>query len=416
MYQMNPPQPALPPEPARENKRLTVPQIMTIIAVVAIAAVIVVIWAFGSLFTPPKAYDYISSGAIGARYSGDCLIIRDEIPYDAEGVSSVEYVADEGSTIYRGTTICNVYSSGFSTREMTTLQEYRNQIKEYQQKLLKSQITTDTQLEKLESEVMTRAREVREIISGVRGNMANQERLLYAAIQARQLYLKQKYSQDQRMTRLYDDEQSQLQRISSWTKQYVASIDEGMVSFYSDGYEYGLTAANYDEFSPADVRNMINGTKPAKTALEKGKTTIYRMVKDRHWYVLMLIKDSTWNPVEGATHELKLENFKDTTVRATVRSFTRSGGELEVRLEVDSTVQPVLYVRTCSGVLGDSVSSLMVPKRAIYYQDDMPGVVLSEDGYEWFIPVNIIDQRDGMVYIAAIQQGVLKEGQRIKLF
>jgi hypothetical protein len=30
--------------------------------------------------------------------------------------------------------------------------------------------------------------------------------------------------------------------------------------------------------------------------------------------------------------------------------------------------------------------------------------------------VNIIDQRDGMVYIAAIQQGVLKEGQRIKLF
>ena len=51
-------------------------------------------------------------------------------------------------------------------------------------KLLKAQITTDTWMEKLESEVMTRAREVREIIAGARGNMANQEKLLQAAIVA----------------------------------------------------------------------------------------------------------------------------------------------------------------------------------------------------------------------------------------
>ena len=47
---------------------------------------------------------------------------------------------------------------------MTTLQDYRNQIKEYQIKLLKAQITTDPYMEKLEADVMTRAREVRELI------------------------------------------------------------------------------------------------------------------------------------------------------------------------------------------------------------------------------------------------------------
>ena len=36
--------------------------------------------------------------------------------------------------------------------------------------------------------------------------------------------------------------------------------------------------------------------------------------------------------------------------------------------------------------------------------------------YEWFIPVNILDKRDGMVFIAAIQQGVLFEGQTVRLF
>ena len=411
MYQMTPPQPAQLPPNEEENRRLSVPQIMLIVAVLAFAA-----WYLITTLTPkPAPYATITAGVIGARYTGDCLIVRDETPYDSEGVTSVRYVAEEGSTVYRGSTICDVYSSGFSTREMQTLQDYRNQIKDYQLKLLRSEVATDSAMQKLENDVLTRAREVREIIGGTRGNMENQESLLNAAIQSRQAYLRSKYSNDQRMTRLYDDEQSQLQRIGSWTKQYVA-MSEGIVSFYSDGFEYGLTINNFEDFGPAEVRNMLNGNKPGGSTLAKGKTTIYRMVRDGHWYVIMLIKDSTWNPVEGATYQLKLGDFKDTTVDAVVRSFTRVGGEMVVRLSVTGDVTPVLYIRSCTGVLGDNVSSLTVPKRAIYYQDNMAGVVVVENGYKVFIPVNILDERDGMVFISAIQQDVLYEGQTVQLF
>ena len=413
MYQMNPPQPAVPPEPYREKKRLSVPQIMLIVLTLAFAA-----WYLITSLTPePDRYATVTANTIGDRYSGDCLIVRDEAPFDAEGLSSVEYIAEEGAVVYRGSAICNIYSSGFSTRELTTLQEYRDQIKEYQTKLLQSEISVDPWMEKLESEVMTRAREMREIIGGARGNMANQETLLAAAIQARQSYLREKYADDQRMTRLYDDEQSQLQRISSWTKQEMAITDQAIVSFYSDGYEYELTTKSYDQYSPAQVRAMINGQKPESDSASKGRTTIYRLVKDGHWYVLMLIRDNSWNPIEGAVYDLKLENFTDTTVKATVIGFTRTGGELEVCLSVEGSVTPVLYVRSCTGVLGDSVASLTVPARAIFTQDNMPGVVVvDQDNYEWFIPVNILDKRDGMVYIAAIQQGVLFEGQTVRLF
>ena len=218
------------------------------------------------------------------------------------------------------------------------------------------------------------------------------------------------------MSRLYDDEQSQMQRISSWTKQYTSNQDRALVSFYSDGYEYGLSTRNYDQFSPGEVRAMINGQKPNGETLAKGKTTIYRMVKDGRWNVLMLIRNSDWNPVEGAVYDLKLENFTETTVKATVMSFTRTGGELEVRLSVEDDVKPVLYVRACTGVLGDSVATLTVPARAIYTQDNMPGVVVVDGDYQWFIPVNILDRRDGMVFVAAIQQGALSEGQMVRLF
>ena len=406
MYQMTPPQPPKPPK-----KKLRWYQVFLLLAAFGFAG-----WYLYTAMAPAASpYAMITTGTLGARYSGDCLIVRDETPYDAEGVTSVEYTAEEASVVQRGTEICKVFSSGFSTREMTTLQDYRDQIRDYQMSLLKAETTYDARMARVESDVLTRAKEVRDMIGGARGSLNNQEKLLGAALDARQLYLKQKYSSDQRLSRLYDDELSQLQRIDSWTKAYAATA-ESIVSFYSDGYEYGLTSANYDTFSPVEVRRMYNGQKPEKSTTQKGRTTIYRTIRDGMWNVLFLVKDATWNPVEGQSYELKLEGFENTQVTATVDSFTRSGGELLVRLSVRDSVMPILYMRTCQAELGDYVSTLCVPSRAIYRVDDTDGVVVVDGSNTSFIPVNIIWRNGEDVYISAIQQGLLYEGQTVMLF
>ena len=406
MYQMTPPQPPKPPK-----KKLNILQLLILLAAFGFA-----IWYLVKTLAPAASpYATITAGTLGARYSGDCLIVRNETPFDAEGVTSVDYKAEEGSLVQRGDTICNVYPSSLSTKEVTALQDYRDQIRDYQLQLLAAETTYDAKMARVESDVLSRAREVREMIAGARGSLINQEKLLDAAINARQQYLKQKYSSDQRLTRLYDDELSQEQRIQSWTKAYAAT-QEGLVSFYSDGYEYSLTAANYDTFIPSDVRRMYNGYKPEKSTTDKGKTTIYRTVRDGMWYVLFLSDDSTWTPVDGQTYELKLERFENTTVMATVESSTRSGGELLVRLSVSGSVKPVLYMRTCQAELGDYVSSLCVPSRALIRKDDMDCVVVVDGANQSLIPVNILLRDGDNVYITAIQQGLLYEGQTVLLF
>lgn len=406
MYQMTPPQPPQPPK-----KKLHLLQILLILGAVGFAG-----WYLYTTLAPAAApYATITAGTLGARYSGDCVIVRNETPFDAEGVTSVIYQAEEGTVVARTLKICQVYSSGFSTKEMTTLQNDRDQIKDYQQTLLAAETTYDAKMARLESDVIDRAKEVREMMNGTRGNLLNQEKLLDTAIEARQQYIKKKYSSDQRLSRLYDDEQAQKQRIDSWTKQYVSASDS-IVSFYSDGYEYGLTSSNYANFTPAEVRKMYNGQKPTLSTTQKGKTTIYRTVKDGMWNVLFLCKDPSWNPVEGQSYELKLERFENTQVTATVESFTRAGGELLVRLSVHSDVTPVLYMRTCQAELGDYVSSLMVPARAIFRQDDMDGVVVVDGANKLFIPVNILLKDGDSVYVSAIQQGLLYEGQTVVLF
>lgn len=406
MYQMTPPKP-----PEKGKKGLNLFQMLLIAAALGFVA-----WYLYTTFVPEAAaYATVEAGTLGARYKGDALIVRDEVPYDAEGVTSVDYLAQEGSVVYSRTSICEVYSSGYNSRESVTLQDYRDQIKEYQQSLLASDSTPDAQLNRLDSDVIEKAKEIRQMIAGTSGNMLNQESLLDAAIEARQQYLQEKYSIDQRLSRLYDEERAQEQRIASWTKLYIAT-QECIVSFYSDGYEYGLNMNNYLSFTPSQVRQMYNGQKPELSTTQKGKTTIYRTVQDNNWGVLLLVRDSNWTPVDGQSYELMLEKFEDTHVMATVVSSTRSGGELLVRFQVTSPVEPVLYMRTCTAEVGEYIATLKVPSRAIYEQKDMIGVVVVNGSSQGFIPVNILLRDGDDVYVEAIQQGLLYEGQTVRLF
>ena len=403
-----------PPQQLKEQKpkfRITPFHIAVMVAVLGFLG-----WYLYVTFVPEAAkYGQITAGALAANHAGDCLIVRSEVPYDAEGVTSVVYDAEEGSSVVRGDNICKVYSSGYSSSQLDTLQQYREEIRNYQMNLMTSETTYDAKLTRANADVLTLAKEVRDLIGGARGSLANQEKLLDAAVDARQQYLKSKYASDQRFSRLFDDELSQSQRIDSWTKQYTATTS-AVISFYSDGYEYGLTSSNYTTFEPSEVRAMINGSVPQKSTTQKAKTTIYRMVEDGEWYVLFLSNDTDWNPVNGQIYELQLERFDSTQVYAEVVNFTRSGGELLVRLKVSSDVKPVLYMRVCEAVLGESLSTLCVPERAIHVQDGMTGVVVVEDSTESFIPVNVYHYEGGNAYFQAIQPGLLFEGMTVLLF
>ena len=395
------------------RQRVSPVQVIIVIAVLAFAG-----WyVYENMFAGRSQYAMIESGTLGPSYNGDAVIVRDEVPYDAEGVTSVDYIAQEAATLRTGEKICDVYSSGYNQKEISALQDYRDQIKEKQLGLLQAETAYDQKMMRLETEVLERANEVRLLVQGAKGNMVNQEGILDTAITARQNYLRQKYADDQSLTRLYDDESAQQLRIESWTKQYAASV-EGIVSFYSDGYEYGLTSSNYMTFDPSQVRQMFGGKAPEKTTVQKGRTTIYRMVRPNNWNVLMLVKSDTWTPVQGQTYQLRLEGFDNTEVSAVLESYTQAGGELLLRLSVRSDVTPVLYMRTCQAEIGEKVNSMKVPNRAIYrHSNGMDGVVVvNADGSQVFVAANVITTDGQYTYIDPIQQGLLYIGQTVRLF
>ncbi|MBE5793771.1 MAG: hypothetical protein E7323_03715 [Clostridiales bacterium] len=358
----------------------------------------------------------IEMGMMGNTFRGDALIVRNETAFDEEGVQNIEYEAEEGSLVYRTNPLCYVYSTGYSTNEMNTLQDYRDQINDYQQTLLAAETAYDQRMEMLETEVIERGLEVRSLVQGSRGDLINQENILATAITQRQNYFRSKYASDMRLSRLYDDENTQLQRIESWIKPKLATQESSIVSFYTDGFEHALSPELFETYTPSQVRSMINGIKPETSAAERGRIDLYRLVKKDNYAVLMLINDRNWNPTNDEVYQLTLEQFTSTKVQAKVLSYARSGGELLIRLAVVGDVSDVLYMRTCEATISEAVQCMTVPVAALYTQNGSKGVVINQNGVPSFVPVNVLNEAEGKAYIQPIQSGVLTEGMDVQLF
>jgi hypothetical protein len=351
----------------------------------------------------------------GTTFSGRTLIVRNESVFQQENVSDVSYMAEEGSAVSRGDPVCTVYSTGFSPRELERLQSYRTQIKDYHKVLLDASTTPDSQLARLETMVMQRAQETQALVRGASGNLLNQEQLLKEAIANRHSYLKQKYIDDTKLTRLYDNENSQLQRIETWTKQFAAT-DNGIVSFYTDGFEGALNSTNYHAYSPQQVRSMLAGEIPQAAARPKNASDIFRLVRQYDWGALMLADDLSWNPVVGDQYRMLIESFESTTVRVTVESVTRSGGEMLVRLKADSAIEPILYTRSARVQLSKSVITYAVPASAIINQDGVIGVVVQYKEGPYLVPIEVVSQDATQAHVVPVYSGHLYEGLVVRLF
>lgn len=385
---------------------------------IGLAALVLVLGAMGvtqllNRTEPRTAIVTISER--GSTYAGNAIIVRDESVFMQEGVSNILYIAEENAAVTRGDPVCTVYTTGFSSKELTQLQTFRRQIKDYLKILRDESDAPDTKLQLLETTIFDRAVETRALVQGAHGNLINQEKLLQDAMGSRYSYLRQKYPDDTKLTRLYDNESNQMQRIEVWTKQYAAN-DNGIVSFYTDGFEGALNMQSYVQFTPQQVKSMYGGKVPDTAQRPKNSIDIYRLVRPYSWAVLMLAEDLSWNPVVGEAYQLMIESFDNTTVEAVVESVTRSGGDLLVRLTVTSPVDPVLNIRSCHVQLSTSIITYEVPNSAIVNKEGVIGLVVSFKEGQFIVPIVVVSQDATSSYVVPVNPGYLWEGLSVQLF
>lgn len=357
----------------------------------------------------------VTTGASSYSMVMDAVVVRDETVSSYEGTGRVVYIAGEGDTVQQGMEIADLYSTGYTDRELNALETVRKNIRSYHQTILDD--IKDESLDRLENNVQAQALEFKRLVENKQaGNLLNVEKQLEESMLERQEYLRANRREDPKLNNLYEQEASRQNAITAW-KTVRRADKNGVVSFYLDGYESVLTPETLPELSFEEVRKVIAGQPLAQTASARLRENIFRLVSEDNWYVILYTTDTSWNPVSGMSFQMQMEGVNGYVFVGTVTSISKSAEGVLAQVQVSSSLGPMINRRSGKVTIGANLTGFVVPIRAIITQNGQTGVMLMDVAGGSFVPVEVLstDASSGTALIDPIAQGSLTKGQRVQL-
>ena len=348
----------------------------------------------------------IEPGSASYSRSTDAVIIRDETVFSSGTIARVEYVATENTLLNEGDTIAYLYSTGYSESELERLEEVRANIQAYHKTILNNIVDTD--LERLDRIVDMKALELKALVTHqTSGDLLSLTRQLESAMVDRQDYMRANQREDLNLNRLYQSESTRMNSIASWRTEATAEA-EGVVSFYTDGYENALTPDSLEALTPEDIRAVIAGSPLGETSSRQ--TNIYRLVDQDTWYVAILTDGQSWNPVLDQEYYLQFEGFEDLVYTARVTRVQKIDNEVLAVFLVEDPMGPMIYQRSGRVTLNSELSGLSVLSEALADQNGQAGVWLFDVPGGTFVPVDVLSNDGSRALIQPLAEGALEVG------
>ncbi len=353
--------------------------------------------------------EVLSIASSAYTHNTPAVIIRDETLITAESVTRVEYVAAENTLVYPGDTVAYMYSTGYSQTELTKLETARENIQAYHKTKLENIIDND--LERLDLIVDQRALEFKNLVTHENGgNLIIVNRLLETAMVNRQEYMRSNMRNDMKLNKLYSEENARLSSISSWRVESVAE-EEGVVSFYTDGYERYINGSNLSGLSMETVDKVLDGKPLGDTSVRE--KDVYRIVDQDNWYVAIVTDSSVWNPVVDQEYYLQFEGFEDLGFTATVSSVSQRDNRVLAVFSIESPMGALIYQRTGNAKVSITHTGISVSVDAIYEDNGKTGVWLYDVPGGTFVPVTVLLTDGDTALIQPEVDGALSAGQRV---
>ena len=389
------------------RKRRVTGRFFVFLLVVLVVALLIVRWLF---FRGPRT-SQVMMATSSQEQMVDCVLIRDEHVMKSESTARVEYIAPENSLVASGDVVANVYTTGYSESLLNNLETTRSNIQAYHKQLLSNIVDAD--LSRLDKVVDMMALEFKNLITHQTvGDLASVTAQLETAMVKRQEYLRQNKRADNKLTKLYEEENARLTSIQSWRK--VANADrDGVVSFYLDGYEDDLTPSAINTLTIQDVRDVLAGKTLAATqdVREKG---ICRIVDQDKWYVAVLIEGNGWTPMVGQdNYYMMVDGFDDLTFTAAVTNVQKENDITLAVFEVKDPVGPLIYRRTGRVNFSITLQGLAVRTEALYNDNGQMGVWVYDVPGGTFVPVEVLSTNGSLSMIQPVVDGALQLGQTI---
>jgi len=382
-------------------------------------ALFLVIWGLVSLVQAITGVK-VTWGGLETDKNVTAIVIRDEKVIRSQDYARINCLVAEGEVVEAAEPVAELYTSGYSEKDLQNLISLQKTIKEYQQNNILKNIV-DATLEDYNNRIGAKLEEISQAADSTRvQNLLVLEHELSALMTERQNYMRQIITPDDNLTSLYQQEADLQAKISN-NKQIIGLAETSAVSFFMDGYEETLNADMLDKLTGKTIDqvckdissygdNVANGDGPVNA-----NAPLLRAVNNNVWYMAFTMPARENTLVEGAGCELTLDGYNDDKdiIPATVHSVKREGSSVLVVLKVERPVGAMLRLRKISVHIGRNAEGFKVPVKAVR-EGNTVRVVTNEGQVDVQIEVvasnnkyAIIRQSDGGATLALNQRLVM---------
>lgn len=340
------------------------------------------------------------------------VVVRDEEVVASESYGKAEYLVPDQQRVESGTPVVNVYRWGYNEKVMDDLVDVRTKIMQYEEN---NQTASATELASINDRILEKTRELRDSSdehASAGSDAVAIEGELRELINNRIAYLRESVSSDQQLGEYRKQEQQLEERVGSWRDVWKTS-DAGVVSYYFDGYEPVLNADTIRTASPAQVRQILDGTLPI-AQIADGTEPLYRLVNNFQWYVVIPSETPVLEFANDNTFSVTFSDYADRKFEGTIIGHITEGNDHLYVMEFSEDIGALVNTRRAEATFSATFSGLSVPRDAVRSSDNVTGVYVVEGKSREFVPVTVsAEDGDRLVIEPDEPSSPLVDGARV---
>ncbi|MBN2878075.1 MAG: hypothetical protein JXN65_00415 [Clostridia bacterium] len=386
-----------------------------VFAAIGLSIIIWLIYGFFQYISPPK----VEWGSLNSSFSAEAVIIRNEQIVTSTNYGTLDCLTAEGSFVYEGTAVADLYLSDYSQSDIESLVTTRQEIKNYQSSNILKNIVYDD-LEKINDEIDSLIDEITQLAMDNRfREIPTKDNELQVLLEQRRRYMNENLTSDSHLDKLFQQEEVNLEKINESLISMHAPSD-GIVSFFLDGMENYLNYEFLQNMTNNEYETMKKILNENITATNLGMDSkvninqaVYRIVEPNLWYAVMKVPRSKNTLVTGQSYMVDFDGYEYGYVNGTVEFIIDAGRDVILVMRFTEDIGTMATLRTVTCNFGDTAEGFKVPREYITYEDGVFGIFV-KDGGKKFVPVNVLAQDNTHVIVSTADKGnPLTAGQRL---